>query len=564
MESTFLAELLLLFAAVVVLTYLCHRLRLAPIVGFLLAGIAIGPQALSLVRDSELIQSTAEIGVVLLLFTVGVEFSLERLARIARFVIVAGGLQVLLTVLFTGVILSLFGVGWGAGLYTGCLVALSSTAIVLKLLFDRRELHTPHGQIATGILVFQDLSIVVMVLLIPAFAGGRPAGTVVVAVAQALVLIGVVLLLARRAVPWVLERVASTHSAELFLLTIVVICFGIAWLASIAGVSLALGAFLAGLVVSESRFREQALGEIVPLRNIFYATFFVSVGMLLDVRFLIERPVAVLAATAAVLVLKTVLTTASVLVLRYPLHVAVGVALGLAQIGEFSFVLDQAGRRVGLTPAALGASGEQAFLVVAVVLMIATPFLIRAGEWGKARLAAATPPQLGDLLRGETLAEPPVLLEDHVIVGGYGLTGRYLAGALRESGIPCLVVDLNPVSALDAQAAGFDAMFGDLTRRQLLEAAGIERARLLVVAVNDPRAVVRVVKLARQLNPRLWVIARTPYTVDVDDLEAAGANAVVSEELEAASEIVATVLRAYHVPAAVVSSYVKALHAGEF
>ncbi|GIV59330.1 MAG: hypothetical protein KatS3mg043_0419 [Rhodothermaceae bacterium] len=381
----FLGEIVALLAGSVLIAYLCHRIRLVPIVGFLLAGVVIGPTALGLVTDQALIDGMAEVGVILLLFTIGVEFSLERLDRIRRLIFFGGGLQVGLTVLVVMLVLLAAGVAWPVGVFTGCLVALSSTAIVLKLLDDRDETDTPEGRLALAILIFQDLAIILMVLLVPMLGGqgGTPL-ELLLAFGRAVLIIALVLVVARKVLPPVLERIARTQRSELFLPTVVTICFGTAWLTSLAGVSLALGAFLGGLVVSESRYSAYALSEILPLRTLFNAVFFVSVGMLLDVGFLLDNLPLVLGVAGAVLLVKVGLTTFTVRVVGYPLRVAVVVGLGLAQIGEFSFVLARAGESAGLTPAGLGTEGVQAFIAVTVLLMAATPLLLHLGH----RLAA--------------------------------------------------------------------------------------------------------------------------------------------------------------------------------
>ena len=284
----FFAEVATLIVAGAAIAYLSFRLRLVPIIGFLLAGVLIGPNGFRLVQDRALVDAAAEVGVVLLLFTIGIEFSLERLARIKRLIFGGGGLQVGLATLATLGLLAVFGVNWRAGLFAGFLVALSSTAIVLKLLGDRSETDSTQGQVGLGLLIFQDLAIIVMALLVPMLGGtGGSALSVVWALAKALLIIAVVLIFARRLMPKVLEMVARTCSPELFLLTVIAICFGTAVVTSLAGVSLSLGAFLAGLLVSESRFSEHALSEIMPLQILFSATFFVSVGMLLDIKFLL-------------------------------------------------------------------------------------------------------------------------------------------------------------------------------------------------------------------------------------------------------------------------------------
>ncbi|MBI4468602.1 MAG: cation:proton antiporter [Acidobacteria bacterium] len=354
----FLTEIVALIGAGAIIAYLCFRLNLVPIVGFLLAGVLIGPHALGLVRDHELVDAAAEIGVILLLFTIGIEFSLEKLARIKRLIFFGGGLQVTLASLATMGLLAAFGVDWRAGLFTGFLVALSSTTIVLKLVGDRGERDSLHGQAGLGLLIFQDLAIIVMVLLVPMLSGsGGSAAGIIWALWKALAIIAVVLLFARKLMPGVLEKVALTCSPELFLLTVIAICFGTAYLTSLAGVSLSLGAFLVGLLVSESRFSEHALGERMPLQILFSATFFVSVGMLLDLRFLLQHLPLEAGVIASVLFIKVLTTGVSVLVLGYKLPISAACALLLAQLGEFSFVLERAGREVGLYPAGSAGAG---------------------------------------------------------------------------------------------------------------------------------------------------------------------------------------------------------------
>ncbi|GIV57358.1 MAG: potassium transporter KefB [Rhodothermaceae bacterium] len=558
----FLGEIVALLAGSVLIAYLCHRIRLVPIVGFLLAGVVIGPTALGLVTDQALIDGMAEVGVILLLFTIGVEFSLERLDRIRRLIFFGGGLQVGLTVLVVMLVLLAAGVAWPVGVFTGCLVALSSTAIVLKLLDDRDETDTPEGRLALAILIFQDLAIILMVLLVPMLGGqgGTPLD-LARAFAEALLLIAVVLVVARKVLPPLLERIARTQRSELFLPTVVTICFGTAWLTSLAGVSLALGAFLGGLVVSESRYSAYALSEILPLRTLFNAVFFVSVGMLLDVGFLLDNLPLVLGVAGAVLLVKVGLTTFTVRVVGYPLRVAVVVGLGLAQIGEFSFVLARAGESAGLTPAGLGTEGVQAFIAVTVLLMAATPLLLHLGH----RLAAWVERSdrfAGDLPAGEEAAAPP--LEDHVIIVGYGPAGERLAQVLKDTGLPFEVIEMDPVLADRAEEDGFHVVRGDAGRPHILEHAGINRAKLLVVVINDEAATLRIVEVAHYLNPTVQIIARTRFLDHIERLQQAGADIVVPEELETSVRIFTNVLAAYMVPPDEINRKVAALRSGDY
>ena len=538
----FVGELTALFTAGVVVAYLCYRVRLVPIAGFLLAGVAIGPGALGLVTDFELVTSLAEVGVILLLFSIGVEFSLGQMARLARPIFLGGGVQVALTIAAVTGALVAFGVGVGPAVFTGFLVALSSTAIVLKVFAERAETGTPVGQVSLAMLLFQDLAIVVMAVLIPVLAGeGGSAAGVAWALGKAALVVAAVLVGARRVVPALLERVAATRRAELFLLAVAAICLGTAWLASLAGVSLAVGAFLAGLLVSESDYADHALSEILPLQTLFTAAFFLSVGMLLDPAFLWDNLGLVVAVALGVLALKAATAALGARVLGYPLGVALAAGLGVAQIGEFSFVLALAGAEVGLTPGGLGEAGSQGLIAVTVVLMLATPGLIALAP----RLAA-----LGRRVEdegGHGGHAHGVDLEDHTILVGYGLAGRRLARVLGESGVPFAVSDLNPQSLREAAELA-PTVYGDASREPILGALGAARAKLLVVAINDEAATRRIVSVARHLNPTLQIFVRTRFVADVEALADAGADVVVPEELETTVRLFAHVLGAYLIP----------------
>ncbi len=568
----FFVEIALLVVAGAVIGYLCQRLGLVPIVGFLVAGAVIGPHALGLVADRAMADAAAEVGVVLLLFTIGIELKLETMLRIRRLIFLGGGLQVVLATAATAGLCMVLGAGWRAAVFTGLLVSLSSTAIVLKLLADRGETASEHGRAALGLLVFQDLAIVAMVLLVPSLGrAGDMAGSgaeVAWALAKAAAIIALVLLFARRLLPAVLERVAALCAPEIFLLTVMALCFGTAWLTSLAGVSLSLGAFLAGLMVSESRFAEHAFSEILPLQIVFSALFFISVGMLLDLRFLVAHLPMILAAVAFVLVVKVVTTGLSVAALGGGLPVAAGSALMLAQVGEFSFVLERAGREAGLTPAGFGAGGSQAFIAATVLLMVATPPLAALGSRLAGRLAAAR--RRSAERRVERAADPAAAaaalphLANHVIVAGYGEAARRLVRVLRGSGVPFLVTTLSPGGADEASAEGIPVLPGDASRRPILEHAGIERAKMLVVADDDPATARRIAAVARPLNPTLRIVVRTRRLADAEPLSEAGADRVVAEELESIVALFDDVLVSYRVSPREVAEHEAAVRGGDY
>jgi CPA2 family monovalent cation:H+ antiporter-2 len=554
----YLTEIVALIVAGAIIAYISFRLRLVPIVGFLLAGVLIGPNALGLVRDQEIVDATAEIGVILLLFTIGIEFSLEKLARIQRLIFGGGSLQVGLSTIAVMGLLMLFGIDWRTALFTGFLVALSSTAIVLKILGDNGETNSEPGQASLGLLIFQDLAIVVMVMIVP-MLGGSGGGTldIVWALTKALLIIAAVLLVARRIMPKVLETVAKTCSPELFLLSVIAICFGTAYLTSLAGVSLSLGAFLAGLLVSESRFSQHALGETLPLQILFSATFFVSVGMLLDVNFLIGNLPLVLGAIVVVLLIKILTTGISLRALGYKLPIAASCALMLAQIGEFSFVLERTGRDVGLTPMNWGAAGSQTFIAATVVLMVATPFLMKIGGGLSEKLEKKSKQaNLTDETQiAEQIPSHAINLEDHVIIAGYGQAARYLVRVLSGSSIPFIITTLSPDGANEAESESMPVVRGDYSKQFLLDAVGIAKAKMMVVADDNLSMAHRTTSVARQLNPTMRIVVRTRYISDAEHLTEAGADVVIAEELESIVQLFGEVLRDYRIPASQIENY---------
>jgi len=364
--------------------------------------------------------------------------------------------------------------------------------------------------------------------------------------------------------PKVLETVARTCSQELFLLTVIAICFGTAYLTSIAGVSVSLGAFLAGLLVSESRFSQHAFSEILPLQILFSATFFVSVGMLLDVRFLAQNLLFVLGAVALVLIVKVITTGASVFALGYKLPVVAASGLMLAQVGEFSFVLERAGREVNLFPAGIAEIGSQTFIAATVILMVITPLLAQIGMGLSRRLESR-------MLIKETADETPEprpeissSLENHVIVAGYGQAARKLVRVLAGSGIPYIITTLSPIGANEAETEGLPVLRGDASKLHTLTLVGIDRAKLLVIADDDPVMAHRIASVARNFNPTLQIVVRTRYLADVESLTKAGADRVVLEELESIVQLLAGILRDYQIPAEEIQAHGEAIRSGGY
>jgi CPA2 family monovalent cation:H+ antiporter-2 len=548
-ELDFLKDLVVVFAAGLAVVALLGRLRVPSIAGYIVAGVLVGPGVLGLIGDPHQVEVLAEVGVVLLLFGIGLELSLDRIRRILRAVLVGGALQVGASILGVIAVARIFELPYAEATFLGFVVAISSTAIVLRGLSARGELDAPHGRFAVGILIFQDLCVVPMMLALPFLAGSEgTGGQALSTLGAAVVLLGGALLVARVGAPLLLRVASRTRQRDVFVLAVAVICLGVAWLASYAGVSVALGAFLAGLVVSGSEFRHQALSDLIPLREVLASVFFVSVGMLLDTTDVLGRAAPILILLIAILVGKFAVVFLTGAVMRLPLRVCVLTAVGLCQVGEFSFVLLRSGSDAGLVSEPF----LETLLVAVILSMLVTPFLLRVGPRLAAGVGRITP--LTKLLSVKSLEEdhPEEELAGHVIIAGYGLAGLELARTLEHCRVPYLVVDINVDNVRQAHGDGVTAYFGDVTSPEVLEYLGIERARELVVAVNDPDAALRAVRLARGLSRDLRILVRTAYLEDATRLLKAGASDVVAADVESTVEIVHRILSGHGADAATV------------
>jgi len=510
-------------------------LRLPPVVAYLLAGVLAGSAGLGAVAQQEGLEELAELGVALLLFGVGIEFPADAFRRTVPRMLAGGASQIAISIGVTAVLFRALAVPWPAAILVGFLVSLSSTALVFKLYADEGGVDTPYGAAATGLLLFQDLALVPMILLVPVLAGPAESAfpAAVAALLRATVAVGALLLLARTALPRLLELVARARTPELFPLVALLIAFCTAFGATQLGLSFPLGMFLAGLALSESPYAHQVFAELLPLRDAFVALFFTSVGLLVQPSFVVANPTVVLAMLAAV-ALKGLVCGLVVTSIWQSARSGLMSGLALAQIGEFSFVLSREGSKAGLLTDGLG----QAFLGAAVVSMAATPFLMRAGRL-LARAGSGTP----------GVASGPT---DHVLVVGYGTTGQAIARVLRETGLPFTAVDLDPDQVRLGQREGIPVRFGDASRRAVLEASGGAHARAAVVAVRDPVATRRIVSLLRQINSHGRILVRAHRVTELDDLERLGANEVIPAEFEASIELFVRLLMHLGVPRNVV------------
>ena len=543
-----LIELLIVFAIAGGVVFLFQQLRVPSIVGLMVAGVMVGPHGLKLVSEAESVHLLAEIGVVVLLFTVGLEFSLSRLWRMWRTMLTIGSAQVLICggVAFAATVFYL--PQPGQAVFVGMLVAMSSTAVVLKLLGDRNELSTPHGRIAVAVLLLQDLLVLVFMVLLPALAARETAGQdeqpIWLAFLRGWAVIAAIVVAARYVVPVMLYWVVKTRNRELFLLAIVVVCLGTAAVTAGNGLSLALGAFLAGLALADSEYAHQTLAEVLPFRDTLSSLFFVSVGMLLNVGFVADHLSLVLVTVLAIVSLKFFAVALPVWLAGYSQRVALLAGLSLLQVGEFSFVLASQGiQRYEL----LSNNDYQTFLAAAVITMGLTPLSIGLGERLAQRASSATSSDRRGGGRDESDEQMPSLT-DHVIIAGHGINGRNLARVLREVEIPYVIRGMNPVTVSEPRKQGEPIYFGDCSRESVLEHAGVQSAKTLVIAISDPASSRRAVATARKLNHRLTIIARTRYLAEVPDLRKLGADEIIPEEFETSVEIFARVLRNYNIP----------------
>lgn len=557
-----LEELALVAVLAVVVTVVLSRFRLPAVTGLLAAGALLGPFGLRLATSVHSIEILAEVGVVLLLFSIGLEFSIGRLRNIFRRVALGALVQVGLTIVIAAGIAYGLGEPPGRGLFYGFVFALSSTAIVLRALADRAELDAPHGRFIVGTMIFQDLCVVPMVLVVPLLGAAGSAGEVTAAVVSALLraafVVAATVAVARYVVPKALTFVDASRSREVFLLAILGFCIGTAWLTSLAGLSLALGAFLGGMVVAGTEFGHRAMGDILPLRDTFLSIFFVSLGMLFDLRVLAAQPLLVAALLVGFILGKGMVATFAAMVMRFPARVAWLAGVGLAQFGEFGFVLT----KLAESNHVIDRSAAEPLLAAGILSMFLTPLLLRLAPHLKAGEALLAP--LERLIGVRAIDEAdngPQKLSDHVVIVGFGLAGRFAAQTLRECGVPLVVLELNIDNVRLGREMGLPVFYGDATSEEALRHAQIGSARLVVLLMNDPLAAERVVDRVKRVAPDASVLMRTRYLAERDTLIRLGARDVVAEEVEGAIEILSRMLRAIETPRNLINERISAVRA---
>ncbi|HLB28132.1 MAG TPA: cation:proton antiporter [Dehalococcoidales bacterium] len=533
----------ILLAAALVGGMIAHRLKQPVILGYLIVGVAVGPHVLGLVGDLALVEATATIGVALLMFTLGLEISGHQLKQVGRVGLWGGILQIVLTSLLgLGAGMFLFGWTLSQSVLFGLIISLSSTAVCLKILMERGEMDSVHGRIMIAMLILQDISVVLMTVVVPLLNGTLQALPIALGLAlgKALLFVGIAVVSGVYVLPWLMGRVGGVRSRELFLLTVLVLSLGAALGTQIVGLSAVFGAFLIGLVLHESRFAYQAMAEITPLRDIFATLFFVSLGMLLDPAFMIARWQLVLATVATIVVIKILVVFGIIRLFGYSSRIAFIAGFGLFQIGEFGFILAQAGLNAGVI------TGEFYSLILAsaILTMLLTPLSIGLASWSYPRFAkligkVTTPVQPNESING---AAPDFIGAPGVVLAGYGRTGRSIAQGLQDAGIPYLVIDIDPERVDEARSSGIPRIYGDACNPAVLSHADLNRARMLVVTYPDPVAVVSTVKCALQINPNLRVVARVHRAREAELLRDMGVTELVNPEYEASMQFLKRVL----------------------
>ncbi|MBX3721848.1 MAG: cation:proton antiporter [Turneriella sp.] len=538
------------FVAALLFGLITHRIGLSPIVGYLLAGIAVGPQTPGFVANRELADQLAEIGIVLLMFGVGLNFHLKELLAVKRVAIPGAIFQSLVATAIGAVVVHFFGWSWGAGIVFGLAISVASTVVLTRVLVDNNDLHTFTGHIAVGWLVMEDLFTVFVLVILPAIfgsGGGSVWAAVGIATLKLVAMILATFLLGGRLIPRFMAYIAGTGSRELFTLAVLTVALGMAVSSTLLfGVSMALGAFFGGMVVGRSEFSSRAATEALPMRDAFAVLFFVSVGMLFDLNSLIREPWLILSIVGIVIIVKPLSAFVIVVALRYPVRVALAVSAALAQIGEFSFIVAVMGSKLGVLPP----HAANILVAVAIITITLNPMIYRTAsplERWMSRLGV-----FRRLFRFEAPGNTASALENGVdpatrkaVVIGYGPVGRTVARLLAANGFTPMVVDLNLNTVKELKSRQLPVVYGDASHIDILKQAGVATADILILSASSIRGGKDVIREARQLNPKLRVLARTAYLREVAELRAAGADAVFAGEGEVALSITEFILSAF-------------------
>ncbi|MEY3798490.1 MAG: hypothetical protein RLZZ572_671, partial [Pseudomonadota bacterium] len=536
--------ILVLLISSVLAVALFKRLRLPAMLAYFLVGMALGPHSFGLLPDTEASREFAEFGIVFLMFSIGLEFSLPQLYAMRKKVLGLGGVQVFLTLAVVMTVAKLAGLDWPAAFVIGAALAMSSTAIVSRILAERVDLNSRHGRLSIGVLLFQDIAVVPVLVIIPALgmAGANLTDVLGMALLKAAAMLLFLFTIGKWLInPW-FNVVAGQRSRELFVMNVLMVTLLLAFATKSAGLSYALGAFIAGMLISETKFRYQVESDIAPFRDILLGLFFISVGMLLNLQQIVANLGVVLLILLAFVFLKAAIVSLVIRLMQYEAGVAIRTGLILAQAGEFSFVI----LALGVEQHLVSGPALQLVLAAALLSMVLAPFMIQFNGRITRKLVSSYSRNSGQIV--QDIDDASKHLHNHVIICGYGRSGQYLSRFLQEENIPFVALDIDPSRVLEAAAAGENVMFGDAARRVVLEAAGAARAKALIISYADNRAAMKILHIVQEKYPQLPVIVRTVDDSNMEALREAGATEVVPETLEGSLMLASHALMLLGVP----------------
>jgi CPA2 family monovalent cation:H+ antiporter-2 len=543
----------IIFGLAIIVLLVCNYFKIPTVLGFLITGVFAGPDALSLVKEANDLSVFAEIGIIFLLFSIGIEFSLKDLIRIRKQVFIGGAIQLFATVLIITVLSSIFGIKLKESIFIGLLFSLSSTAIVLKVLQDMGRIQTSHGKSAMAILIFQDIAIVPLMLLTPYLTKNSSGFNFdfLLVIIKGIITVFTVLFVARVLMPKLLFTVAKSKSSELFLMTVLVVCLSVAWLTAQLGLSLSLGAFLAGLVISESEYSHEAFGTILPFREVFTSFFFISIGLLVDVNVLFSNFPMILMVAICLIIIKTLVGATALYLTGSNVRIALLSGLFISQVGEFSFILSGNGKELGV----IGNTNFQLFLSVSLITMAATPYIIQnsdklSGFFNRILMNESLRKKFPRLIKSTIeLSKPDLKLKDHLVLIGFGDSGKNIAKVVSMAKIPFIIIDSDPEIILATKSRKkFNSVFGNATNSSVLSHANIIQARVVVIALSNQSEIKNIVLAIKKLNPSVFIITTTRKMNDLLKLYDVGADDVISEQFETSVEVITRVLVKYMVP----------------
>lgn len=555
MEKFLLDIAILLFVAVFVLL-ICAKIKVPTIIGLFITGVLAGPHCLKLISNPEEINMLADIGAILLLFIIGLEFSLDNVAKFKKIFFIGGFSQILVTSVVMFITMKLLGNPNNVSIFFGLIVSLSSTAIVFKILQEKALTTSPIGNISTAILIFQDIMIVPIMFLIPLLSGNVAFAPkeIVLVILKVGIVIALIFFLSRLLVPRLLYQIASSRSRDLFLLAIICICLVIAALTAKSGLSLAFGAFIAGLIISESEYGNYAISSIMPFKDLFASFLFISIGMILNINIFIDHLANILMITLIIIIIKAISTFIVIYFLKYPLRVAIIIAFAISQVGEFSFVLS----KMGLDSHLIDENIYQYFISAAILTMALTPILFDLSS----RFASLLQRKVKNI--HAIASESASMLKDHIVVIGYGLTGRFIVISAKNLKLPYAIIEMNPETVKKELKKGEPIFYGDATNIDTLNNVNIREAKLVVVAISDIVATRNVTKTIRTINKNVYLIVRTPFVSEIAILKEYGANEIIPAEFETSIEILVRALTRLLIPVNEINRIVENLRSDNY